>query len=114
MQPELEAGSHPEVASSAPYRPEEVRARLGVHAQEFALGGDDLSSQQTIYGKTVLSHEETGAPSERDASDTDRSGIAEARRKAVSAHRSRVFARGQTRLGPRSACFHVDFEPLHL
>ena len=114
MQPELEAGGHPEVAPSAPYRPEEVRVPLGVHAQEFAVGGDDLSSQQTIYGEAVFSHEETGASSERDAPDPDRSGIAEARRKAVSAHRSRVFARGQTRLGPRGARFDVDFEPLHL
>ena len=33
VQPELEAGCHPEVASTAADRPEEVRVRFGVDVQ---------------------------------------------------------------------------------
>src|SRR5215203_3084584 len=57
MQTILEPGNHSEVPSAAPDRPEKIRMRLCIHAQEFPVSHHDLGSQQVVDRKAVLANE---------------------------------------------------------
>jgi len=48
LESEPEPCGHPEVAASAPDRPEQVGVRLGVDLQETAVGGDDLGGRESM------------------------------------------------------------------
>ncbi len=96
VQPELEAGRDAEVAAAAADRPEEVRVRLGVDAQELAVGGHDVGGQQVVDREAVLADQVPDAAAQRDPPDPDRAGVAEPGRQAVRSCRGRVLARGQT------------------
>jgi hypothetical protein len=83
VQPVLEAGGHPEVATTATDRPEQVRVVVGVDAQELAVGGDQLGGQQVIDGQAVLSDQVADAAAQGDPADADRAGVAEPGRQPV-------------------------------
>ena len=114
VQPELEAGRDAEVAAAAADRPEEVRVRLGVRAQELAVRGHDLGGQQVVDREAVLADEVADAAAQRDPADPDRAGVAEPGREAVGCRRGRVFAGGQPRLGPGGAAFGIDLQRPHV
>ena len=54
VEPELEPGHDAEVAAAAADRPEQVRVRLGVDAEELAVGGHDLGGEQGVDRQAVL------------------------------------------------------------
>jgi hypothetical protein len=60
VEAELKPGGHPEIAAAAD-GPEEVSVVLGVHADQLAVGGNDLGSEQVIDREPVLANEEAGA-----------------------------------------------------
>ena len=101
VQPELEPGRDAEVAAAAADRPEQVRVRLGVHAQELAVGGHDLGGQQVVDRQAVLADEVADAAAQGDPADPDRAGVAEPGRQAVGARRGRVLAARSARSRPR-------------
>ena len=114
MEPVLEACGDAEVAAATADRPEQVRLRLGVHAQELAVGRDDVGGQQVVDREPVLADEEPDAPAQRDPTDPDRPGVAEPGREPVGSDRSRVLPCGQPRLGPRGASIRIDRQRPHV
>ena len=101
VQPELEPGGDAEVAAAAADRPEQVRVRARVDAQELAVGGHDLGREQRVDRQAVLAHEVADAAAERDAADADRAGVAEAGRQAVRGGGRRCTRRRSGRSRPR-------------
>ena len=59
LEPEAEPGRDAEVAAAAADRPEQVRVRLGVHAEELAVGGDDLGGEEVVDREAVLADEDS-------------------------------------------------------
>jgi len=110
VQTELEPGRDAEVAAAAADRPEQVRMRLGIDAQEPTVRGHDLGREQVVDREAVLADEVADAAAQRDPADSDRARIAESGREPVRRGRRRVLARGQARLGPRGAVGGIDLE----
>ncbi len=113
VQAKLEPGRNAEVAAAPADRPEEIRVRLGVGADELAVGRHQLGREQVVDREAVLADEEAGAAAERDAADPDGAGVAEAGREAVGAGGIGVLARRQARLGPGGASLEIDLERPH-
>ncbi len=62
----------------------------------------------------MLTHQVPDTATEREPSDADRAGVAEAGRQAVGPRRGGVFDGGQSRFGPGSAPLDVDLQLLHV
>ena len=84
VQSVLETRGDTKVASAPAYRPEQVGVRLGVHAPELTVRGDDVSGDEIVDRETVLPHEVADAAAKREPTKPDRAGIAESGRESVS------------------------------
>lgn len=113
MQPELEAGRHPEVAATAADGPEQVGVVVLVHHQQFAVGRDDLRGQQIVDGHSVLAGQVTDAATQGDAPDPDEAAVAESGREPVLRGGFGVLARGDAGLGPGGTGLDVDLQRPH-
>jgi hypothetical protein len=110
VESEPQPGGHAEVAAAAADRPEQVGIGLGVDADEFAVGGDQLGGEQVVDRQAVLADQVADAAGEGDPADADRAGVAEPGRQAVGVRGGGVLPRGQARLGPGGAALWVDVQ----
>ena len=114
LESELESRRDAEVAAAPADRPEEVGVRLGVHAEDLAVGGDDLGGEEVVDREAVLAHEISDASAEREPADPDRAGVAERRREAMLRCGVGVPARREPCLGPRRAALDVDLQTVQV
>ena len=87
---------------------------LGVDLEQLTVGGDDVGAEERVDREAVLAHEVADAAAERDATDADGAGIAEADGEALLCGGARDFGRGEAGLRVGRALDRVDLEPLHL
>ena len=113
VQPELEAGGHPEVAATTPDRPEQVGMAVGVGVQHPPVGGDQLGREQIVDGQAVLSDQEPDPAAQGHPADPDRAGVAEPGGQPVGADGGGVGTGGQPALGPGGAPPGVDVQGRH-
>ena len=114
VQAVLKARRDAKVAAAAAYRPEKVRVRLGIDAQQLSIGGHDVRGEEVIDRQPVLAREITHATAQRDPADSHGPRIAEAGREAVLIGGDRVLSGGQAGLGPRCARCRIDLERVHV
>jgi cytochrome c1 len=114
VQTETEPRRHAEVAAAAADGPEQLGMRLGVHKQYIAVGGDELGRKQIVDRKPVLPDQEADAAAQGEASDPDRSGVAEPCREAVRSGSDRVLARRQPGLRRGGLALDVDVQTTHV
>ena len=69
MQPVLERGRDPEVPASPTEAPEQLRLALGVDAQAFAGGGDELDTDEVVDGEAALAHQVAEPAAQRQPAD---------------------------------------------
>ena len=108
-----EPGRHAKIAAAATEGPEEVGMRVGVHAQELAVGRHDVRRQKAVHREAMFPGEIPDAATQRDATNPHRTGVAKARRQTVGPNPSRVTGRRQPRFRPCGARGDVDLERLH-
>ena len=87
---------------------------FGVHAQELAVCGHDVSGQQGVDREAVLAGEISDAAAQRDPADSDRAGIAEPDSQAMRPRSGCEFACGQTGLGPGRSPLGINVQRTHI
>ena len=69
MRPELEVRDDSEIAAATSKCPEQVRVLLGSRAQDVAVGGDDLRSEQGVYGEPAVAAQPSHPTAEGEPTD---------------------------------------------
>src|SRR5262249_48837033 len=110
----LESSHDAKVTASTPDCPEEIRMRVGVDLEQVAVCSDNFGRQKIVNGHTKFSYQESDTATERDPANPNRASITEPGSKTMRPCRFCEFARCQARLCPGRACFHVNFQGLHL
>ena len=113
MERDLHAGHHPEAAATAAERPEEVRVRLVVRANDVAVGGDDLGGNDARGRKAVLAGQPADPAAERVADHADVCGRAMESGEPVLGGGVDHVAPDRSGSDPRHACVRVELDTGH-
>src|SRR5439155_22602125 len=95
-------------------RPEEIGLVVSVDAPHGAVRSHDLGRDEVVDGEPVLAHEIADTATQRDATEADGAGVAEADAEAVRARGGRELDRGPAGLGPRRPRRDVDLDAPHV
>ena len=66
---ERERGHHPEVATPAAMRPQQLGVLVLGRQHPLAVGGDELDPDEVVAGEAVLAHQPADAAAERETAD---------------------------------------------
>jgi len=74
----------PKLPPAAADRPEKIWMCLSVHVQEPTVRGHDVGGKQVVNREAVLADQVPDAAAQRESPDSDRAGVAEPGREAIS------------------------------
>ncbi len=110
MQGVLETGHDTEIAATASEGPEEVGMVGVVGHDELTVDGDELHGEHRVDGQTVLAGEEADPTTECDATDPDRTTVAESDGEPVLGGGGTELGGSETGPGPCRGSARVDFD----
>jgi hypothetical protein len=114
VEPELESRRDPEVAAPATDRPEQIRLRVSVDAEEAAVGGHQLRREKVVDRQPELADQVADPAAERDPADPDGAGVTEAGDQTVLADRGCVLGRRHAGRRPGGPSLDVDLDAIHV
>src|SRR5512133_686718 len=114
MQPVFKTCDHPKISAASTNRPEEIRIRISICLNDFAVRCHHLGCQQIVDRQPILARKEPYPATKSDSRNSHAACITEPSDETVFAHCVGIFACRQSSLSPGSPVLHVDLQPLHI
>ena len=108
MEMEVESGCNPEVPTSTPDGPEQIRVVFSIYKQMLTVRRHEFGSQQLVDRQSVLARQKAYAAAEGDSTDPHAGSVAESGGEAMIRRGKGVFSSCEAGPGPCGARCCVD------